>query len=444
MRRIAFAVLTVFALIVGVTAPAASAEPRSDYVYGAEHMLAARDIASTLGDYLGTFDLEVWPDYRSDFTLCSTASGALTTISGTQTEFAGYYWRKDDGERARVVESVYQFASVKAAANAFRTLQRKAVLCADMIEDTDEAGNVTFVTVNSNGKLAAVAGVPTVYVHEDFTNVLDDGKVYDTFSTYSLVDDGIVQVSFRRDVDGSLTPAETQGVRATTRAAIRAWERSRAPARRSLAANYGYAVGHVISPADVPTTLGRQKLARPLRLSAQTDRIFLCDPQGIQYSDDSQTGPYVGITVPRIQVDNALQSRADPGVQQTVYEFPTVGAARSAFRSMQRQAVRCTGTTTTTSEGDGTSVTIQRTYRAGREAAVKVAGVPSIVIAGSQLVTGPELDTPSESYSYKLLSLSRANIMVMEVSKSSAITSKERRSTQQLAQRAITMFRELA
>jgi hypothetical protein len=449
MRRVIIAI-SVIALAAAIAPPAAASQ--STIAFGVARTLTPADIAKRLGAVSPNYSVEIFPDYRSDWILCSTRNPSKPMVfSGMDTEIRVGFPRP-----GRIInpvnQSIFQFSTTEKARQAFETVQTRVKRCVDTVTDaSDPTDEFQFsrTSAYSNGTVTAVPNVPTVFVNEDFTYTAggsDDGNVsQDSFTTYSLVNDAIIAVSFQRSPIGSITKKERKGVDNTTAAAIRNYQRTSAPKPRSLQASYAYGVDHFITPRDVPAVLIRPKGASvgSTNLNAKQGRLFLCDPQGIQFSDDADTAPFVGINAARVEMSSNITNNKSKEVQQTVYGFATEKKARKAFTRMEKAAKGCTRTTTSTETGEGDgdgqpfSVTFERTYTNATDPAVTVNNVPSIALGSRLTVRENSTSQTSTSSSYGLLTLVGSNIMSLTFERENAVSAKQRAATQELANAAV-------
>jgi hypothetical protein len=442
--------------LTAVMAPPASAT-QSSIGFGVARTLTPGDIAKRLGAFSPGYSVEVFPNYTSDWQLCSTRNPNKPMVFGGMNTEIRAFFNRPSGTSTPVLQSILTFPSAQKAQEAFATVQTRVKRCTDTIVDKSEPGD-EFVfersSAYSHGTMNAVANTSTVYVFEDFTFTVGgpgaEVSSEDSFTTYSLVNDAILAVSFRRPAANTITNKERKGVENTTAAAIRNYQRRTPPKPRSLQSTYTFGVDHFITPKDVPVRLIRAKNAQigSINLEDKRGRLFLCDPQNIQFSDDANTAPFIGITAARTEMKTSVTNNSGREVQQVAYDFGTNKKARKAFAAMQKEVTKCTGTTTSreSGEGDGDgqpfSVTFERTYTNASAPEVSVKNVPSIALGSRLVVKDDNSSESSTSSSYTLLTLTGSTVLSLTYERANNISAKQRTATQELAKTAIATWQK--
>jgi len=426
------------------------ATPPSDtdtVVFGIGHSLTPGNIAPSLGSYRAAYDGGAFRNYTSSWTACSFDSGdRFVAFSGMNTEIRLRFAPQKRASKQGMSQSIFQFPSQAAANRTFTKLQKDIKQCRGATSDamgSDSPEDATLWRGNySNGTLNAVSGVPTVYVDYDWTRTIGStvANRVDEFSTYSLVGDAIIGVFYERSPEGKASAREREGARVTTRAAIRNYQRSTPPSPTSVQGRFARNTAAFVGPKDVPAALGSRWVDQDISLTATGDRIWLCDPDNIQFADPGTPGRFIGIKASPVQVSTSLEGpRNDVG--QGIYDFASVREANAAFTRMTSEAKRCSGTTRQNVSGVGGedgqpfSGTITRTYQVARPS---VSGnAPSIAITFRQTSEIPTGSAPDTFGEYDVYTLDGARIVLVRVYESRPVSVQQRSAAHELSKRVI-------
>jgi hypothetical protein len=141
-------------------------------------------------------------------------------------------------------------------------------------------------------------------------------------------------------------------------------------------ASYAYAAGHMPAAKSIPKALGTYRANMFFGVDAVSTQINLCSPR----SDDN----LLAVKGARFEFSAGYASvarNATKGVNVNVWQFRNAPAAIKAFRTLEKEAKKCTGERTSTyTDDDGTAYTYGVTYANGKLSAVTVAGVQSVFI----------------------------------------------------------------
>jgi hypothetical protein len=347
-----------------------------------------------------------------------------------------------------VQQSQFLFADSATAHRVFRKLQRDVRQCegtdTQRIEGDTPADLIEWQSSVTNGTMQAVPGISTVTVNNDWTRAIggDVNFRQDEFSTYSRVGHAIIRVTYERDPNGTLTPAERRGVRETTRAAVENYRDQRAPKAGSIQARFTSSLPELIEAQDVPSSLGAAKRfrAQDISLASERQRIWLCDPEGLQFSDEGDTAPFIGITASPVQVSSGLAQDGQGGVNQIIMDFSTNKQAARAFTQLRSQAKKCSGTFvedvsgTGDEDGEPFSGSITRTFSTTESRLVGAS--PSILISMGLQVQIDDDPTNTSGF-YEVLSLSGSQVVWMEFFTDGSVNSKQKKAVQALAVTAV-------
>lgn len=438
------------ALVMGsVTSPAGASE-REAIDRGVSHSLTPALIAPGLGSYSSTYGGTVYQNYTSTWTVCSLSNPDRSAgFEGMDTEIRLGFSAKD---KKSVSESLFLFSSAAAAKKTFTKLQRDIKKCSGTsLERNDLGGDLGVIEWQarvSHGTMNAVSGVPTLTVDNDWSNTTDVSEFrQDEFSTYSLVDDAIVAVTYRRSPGGSASAGEKRGAQVTTKAAIEKYQ-GRLPVKTgSIQASYSRSTAALIDKSDVPTSLGASSTikADQIDLESSKRRIWMCDPEGKQFSDEANTVPYIGITSNPVTVSSEYSAGKSGYVSEAIMDFGSMAKAEKAFADMQKQARSCNGTFTEQVSGtdDESGAPFSGTItRAISVSKADVAGsTPSIVIDSQTRVQVPATDPARSTSQYEVITLSGSRVVWMKYGKDNQIAAKQKASVRELAQTAVAQLR---
>lgn len=432
----------VLALTMTVGTIPATATERGAIDRGVARSLTPSLIASSLGNYGTDYDGSVYRNYKSTWTVCSlTSPDRSAGFEGMDTEIRLAFSAKNN---KGVSQSIFLFPSASAAQKTFTTLQRDVKKCSGSSTETnnfgDSAGTIEWKSRVTNGSMQAVAGVPTVTVDNDWSRT-SDGTTFrqDEFSTYSLVDDAIVAVTYRRSAGGSANSSEIAGVKATTKAAIEKYL-GRLPVKAgSLQASYATNTASLIDKGDIPRTLGAQSTikADQIDLMSGKRRIWLCDPKGQQFSDDSNKVSFIGITSDPATVSGEYSLGRSAGLTETILDFRSPSKASTAFSTMQKRVASCSGAFTETVSGNDDetgapfSGTITRTY--GVTEADVAGKSASIVIDSRVQVQIPATDPGTVTSQYDVLTLAGSRVVWVTYNADNDISAKQKAAVRDVA-----------
>lgn len=454
-KRVA-SITAAVAITAGMLAvPASAASNQEAITFGIGHSLTPADVAPALGRYRAPYDGQVYPNYRSTWSVCSLGlSGSGVGFDGTETEIRLRFIPVSAASKQNLSQSIFQFTSAAKAKNTFAKLQRDVRGCTGSFSttpDPDAPANMpTWAGSYTNGTLNAAAGVPTIYVDYDWTRSLGN-QVEDRvneYSTYSLVNNAIIGVFYQRTPDGKATAREREGARVTTRSAIGNYQRQAAPKAATIQGRFATNSAALLNPKDVPAALGKRWKIEDQRFDATRQRIWICDPRGVQFGDandqPARARDFYGVTADPAQVVRSLGGGAND-IQQAIYDFGSSAKAKSAFTRLQRDAKRCNGTTVESfsgaGDGDGEPFagTTSRTYRNAADPAVVVNGTPAISVDLRQ-VTAFTTGQPTGSFGvFGLWVLDGQRVVFVNLYGASGktITNAQRAGVQELAKRAV-------
>lgn len=452
--RTGVAVVAAASFVLAALSQPAMASEREAIDAAVASSLTPASIAPSLGKYKAAYSADVYRDYQSDWTLCSLSDpDQFVVFGGMDTEVRTYFAPQSANTSRGVQQSQFLFASPSAAKLAFGKLQRNAKKCSgsssELVDGDDPSGSIEWQSTLTNGTVRAVPGVPTVTVQNDWTQALG-GNVnlrQDEFSTYSLVGEAILRVTYQRTPDGSLSGAERRGARITTKAAIEKYQRQVAPKAGSIQGRFANATASLIEVRDIPSSLGSKKSFRPeqIRLASDRARIWLCDTAGDQFSDDANTVPFAGITSNPVRVEAEYDRARTATVTEKILDFATAQRAERAFTQLRTQAKKCNGSFPETIDGasddtgEAFSGVLTRTFTAKEK---KVTGTTSSITIESQItsdipVAGPATTTGA----YEVLTLSGAQVVWVRFDAQSPTTAKQRTGVEQLSDAAVRALR---
>lgn len=453
-RTTGVAVAAVAALALVASIQPALASERQAINAAVASSLTPANIAPGLGRYKPTFSGDIFRDYQSDWVLCSLRDpDRFVSFRGMDTEVRTFFAPRTAGSPQGVQQSQFLFSSARAAQREFDQLQRNAKQCTgsstERFDGDDPGDSIEWQSTLSNGTMRAVANIATITVENDWNRALggDVDLRQDEFSTYSRVGDAIIRVTYQRSPNGSLTVAERRAVRATTKAAIENYQRQAAPRAGSIQGRFANSTASLIEERDIPASLGSRKSLTPqdIRLTSGRDRIWLCDTEGTQFSDDAPSVPFAGITSNPVQVSSSYDRNRDGSISELILDFASAKRAERAFAQMRTQAKKCNGSFPEQIEGagDGDGVPFSGVItRAFTTTEKKVTGsAPSIAIETQITSDIPAAGPATTSGLYQVLTLSGSRVVWVNFTSESPTTAKEKAGVEQLSVIAVRALR---
>ena len=416
--------------------------------------LAPGDIAPALGAYKATYSGTVFENYQSTWTVCTPSNpNRAASFEGMDTEVRIFFAKKNESSKQSTQQSLFLFATPAAAREAFTKAQTQSRRCTgsstERIESDDPSDVIEWQSTLSNSAMNAVSGVPTFTVTNDWTRAIggDVDVRQDEVNSFSLVNNAIIRVEYRRSPDGSPTKKEMRGLQATTKAAIENYQRQRAPRRGSVQARFATSTASLVGVRDIPASLGRQRAwnSEEMQLESGRDRIWICDPEGNQFSDEGATAAFAGITSNPVRVSASFDRNRDGSLSQVIMDFGSTQRAQRAFAELQTQAQKCKGTFTQNIEGAGDgdgeafSGTLTRRYTVGEK---RISGsTPSITIENRLTSDIPVVGPPTTSGAYDVWTLSGSRVVWLVFTSEAPTTAKQRAGVEELTATAVGKLR---
>jgi hypothetical protein len=207
-----------------------------------------------------------------------------------------------------------------------------------------------------------------------------------------------------------------------------------APASAYPRDDYAYAASHMIGRSDIPAVLGAFK--KDMIFSAFAGgRVLACDvPQA------DPTAPDVQVRYPggRYAYGAGYFGRGNdaPSINIQVDQYATATAAIKAFRVLQKNIAKCTGTGTNTyTVPVGTTVTYSTQLTNGVVPEVTTLGVESLFVSSNTLSVSTPTDVRNVNDQYAVFSLFGDVIIQTQYYSSSTdnLTTKQRKAVNQVA-----------
>jgi hypothetical protein len=196
---------------------------------------------------------------------------------------------------------------------------------------------------------------------------------------------------------------------------------------------YSYAASHMVEAKQIPKALGSYKAGIYFNASTGNQEIFLCS---LGETNVRVRGAKMNFSAGY----QPKQERSDKSVNVSVYQFASSTAAIKAFRSLEREAKKCTGKQTdSNTSDDGVTYSWSKNVTNGKVPSVKVVGVESIFINNDYESGSSDSDKTFLSDTYTVYSL--VNDAVIGTSfyldNASSLTKAQQRAANQLAFSAI-------
>jgi hypothetical protein len=204
-------------------------------------------------------------------------------------------------------------------------------------------------------------------------------------------------------------------------------------------AGYTYAAGHLLPAKQIPKVLGVYRANPGFSVDPDNSSIYLC------YVSDTETD--VRVRAKNVNYSGFYrnaQRNSTKNVSMNMYEFRTSQGAISAFRSLEREAKKCTGTSNSSFQDDDSGVTYtwSSTKSNGKVPSVTVAGVASVFVNVDYINGSSDRDGQDLSDSYSVYTLVNNVILQTNYSIGNAaqLTPAERKGAHQLAFNNVTAW----
>lgn len=199
---------------------------------------------------------------------------------------------------------------------------------------------------------------------------------------------------------------------------------------------YTYAVNHMVESKNIPKALGTYRSAIDFYAGADDPEMFLCSLEngsvrvrGAQYSFGANY--------------RNTNKKSPRSVNISVYQFPSANKAISGFRTLERQAKRCTGSQSDSStDDDGVTYSWAANLQNGKVKDVKVVGVESVFINADYESGSSDQERKFLSDTYSVYTLANDVIIATSFTNSneSSLQPAERKGAHQLAFNAVTAW----
>lgn len=137
---------------------------------------------------------------------------------------------------------------------------------------------------------------------------------------------------------------------------------------------YSYAASHMLEAKQIPKGLGTYKPGIFFSASTGDQEIYLCS---LGEKNVRVSGVRMGFS----SSYQSKQKRTGKSVNISVYQFASSSAAIKAFRALEREAKKCTGTQSdSNTSDDGVTYSWSKNVTNGKVPSVKIVGVESIFI----------------------------------------------------------------
>jgi hypothetical protein len=199
---------------------------------------------------------------------------------------------------------------------------------------------------------------------------------------------------------------------------------------------YAFAASHMLESKKIPKALGTYRPAMDFNASGDRPVMFLCD---LEDGNVLVRGAKFAFSANY----NTTVKRSPRQVSINVYQFGSSKAAIAGFRTVERQAKRCTGSQSqSNTDDDGVTFSWTSNLQNGKVKDVKVAGVESVFINSDYENGSTDSDRKFLSDSYAVYTLVNNAIIVSQFNNNNenTLTAAERKGANQLAFNAVTAW----
>lgn len=229
MKKIVVTAASAALVVVGLAAPA-QAYDRELYSYAAGHMVGSSDIPASLKVRKGA-NFNAYPARGRTF-LCQKPgeSDDFLQFPGGDYGFSvNYQGRGRDGG---IGVTVMQYASSQKAIAAFDEVKKGLRACAGAAngqETNDDGSTDTWsrLTTTGNVPLVTVAGVPSVFINQNYEDVVTgeypDRYTSDSYNVYTLVNDVIINTNHYTGSELNMATSERRAVNQVAFNAVTRW-----------------------------------------------------------------------------------------------------------------------------------------------------------------------------------------------------------------------------
>lgn len=202
---------------------------------------------------------------------------------------------------------------------------------------------------------------------------------------------------------------------------------------------YAYAASHLVTTKQIPKVLGVYRANPGFNVDPDNSGIYLC------YVSDTDSD--VRVKAKNVNYSSFYRNanrNSSKSVSTNVYEFRSNQVAIAAFRSLEREAKKCIGTSNSSYQDDDSGVTYtwSSTKTNGKVPAVTVTGVASVFINIDYINGSSDREGQDLSDSYSVFTLVNDVILQTNYSIGNAaqLTAAERKGAHQLAFNNVTAW----
>jgi hypothetical protein len=201
---------------------------------------------------------------------------------------------------------------------------------------------------------------------------------------------------------------------------------------------YTSAAGRMLESKKIPKVLGTYRSDLNFYASASRPQIYLCNTATANISVPGAKYVFGA------NYENAVK-KSPKNVSFNIYQFSSSKSAINVFRTVERQAKRCTGSQSDSStDDDGVTYSWQANLQNGKVKEVSVVGVQSVFVNADYESGSSDQDQKYLSDTYTLYTLVNDAIIATTFTNAneSALTPAERKGVHQLAFNAVTAWVE--
>lgn len=229
MKKFAAVVAASAVAAVGLAVPA-QAYDRELYSYAAGHMVGSSDIPASLKVRKGA-NFNAYPARGRTF-LCQNPDNSKEPVEFTGGDYGFSVNYQGRGRDGGIGVTVIQYASSKQAIAAFDELRKGLRECAGAAtgqETYDDGSTDTWSRLTTTGSvpLVTVAGVPSVFINQNYQDVVageyPTQYTSDSYNVYTLVNDVIINTNHYTGSEINLSTKERRAVNQVAFNAVTRW-----------------------------------------------------------------------------------------------------------------------------------------------------------------------------------------------------------------------------